>query len=161
MNLNPESREAQQLPADPFMQNTPAAEQQPAKQTYTVTVEGETHELTLEELIEAAALGLAKQNAYIRRNRAANGVNNGQIYAAFVEEYPDVRPEDIPPQVWEWAQQEGSLVSAYRKWEVLTLRDELAALQMNQKNRAAAVGPAKGDGEPTGVDPVTLALLGR
>ena len=43
---------------------------------------------------------------------------NGQIYAAFVEEYPDVRPEDIPQQVWEWAQQEGSLVSAYRKWRL-------------------------------------------
>ena len=111
---------------------------------------------------------------------------NGQIYAAFVEEYPDVRPEEIPPQVWEWAQQEGSLVSAYgkweilelkdelaalemnrytyrayRKWEILELKDELAALEMNQKNRRAAVGPAQSDGEPSGVDPVTLALLGR
>lgn len=27
----------------------------------------------------------------------------------------------------EWAQQEGSLVSAYRKWEIAELRDELAA----------------------------------
>ena len=74
---------------------------------------------------------------------------------------PDVRPEEIPPQVWEWAQQEGSLVSAYRKWEILELKDELAALEMNQKNRRAAVGPAQSDGEPSGVDPVTLALLGR
>ena len=116
---------------------------------------------TLEELIDAAAQGLSKRNAYIRRNRAANAMPNGQIYAAFVEEYPDVRPEDIPQQVWEWAQQEGSLVSAYRKWEIAELRDELAALEMNQKNRRAAVGPAQSDGEPVGVDPVTLALLGK
>ena len=109
----------------------------------------------------AAAQGLSKRNAYIRRNRAANAMPNGQIYAAFVEEYPDVRPEDIPQQVWEWAQQEGSLVSAYRKWEIAELKDELAALEMNQKNRRAAVGPAQSDGEPTGVDPVTLALLGK
>ena len=67
----------------------------------------------------------------------------------------------IPQQVWEWAQQEGSLVSAYRKWEIAELRDELAALEMNQKNRRAAVGPAQSDGEPAGVDPVTLALLGK
>ena len=73
---------------------------------------------------------------------------NAQTYPAFVEEYPDVRPEDIPQQVWEWAQQEGSLVSAYRKWEIAELRDELAALEMNQKNRRAAVGPAQSDGEP-------------
>ena len=110
---------------------------------------------------EAAAQGLSRHNAYVRRNRAANALPNGQIYAAFVEEYPDVRPEDIPQQVWEWAQQEGSLVSAYRKWEIAELRDELAALEMNRRNRRAAVGTAQTDGEPAGIDPVTLALLGR
>ena len=45
--------------------------------------------------------------------------------------------------------------------EIAELRDELAALEMNQKNRRAAVGPAQSDGEPTGADPVTLALLGK
>ncbi len=151
---------------DPFAQGTAAQNTgdptaQGSQQTFPVPVDGEMRQLTLEELIQAASLGLSKQNAYIRRNRAANGMPNGQIYAAFVEEYPDVRPDEIPPQVWEWAQQEGSLVSAYRKWEILTLKDELAALEMNQKNRRAAVGPAQSDGEPAGVDPVTLALLGK
>lgn len=147
------AQSAQTMPGDPAAQA--------GQQTYPVPVDGEMRQLTLDELIQAASLGLSKQNAYIRRNRAANGMPNGQIYAAFVEEYPDVRPEEIPPQVWEWAQQEGSLVSAYRKWEILELKDELAALEMNQKNRRAAVGPAQSDGEPSGVDPVTLALLGR
>lgn len=147
------AQSAQMMPGDPAAQA--------GQQTYPVPVDGEMRQLTLDELIQAASLGLSKQNAYIRRNRAANGMPNGQIYAAFVEEYPDVRPEEIPPQVWEWAQQEGSLVSAYRKWEILELKDELAALEMNQKNRRAAVGPAQSDGEPSGVDPVTLALLGR
>lgn len=147
---------------NPFAQGAPAkAAQAPAEQTFPVPVDGQTVELTLDELIQAASLGLSRQNAYVRRNRAANGIPNGQIYAAFVEEYPDVRPEDIPQQVWEWAQQEGSLVSAYRKWEILELKDELAAMEMNRKNRRAAVGPAQSDGEPAGVDPVTLALLGR
>lgn len=162
---------AQTVPAaaDPFAQSMPAQNTgdpaaqaaQGGQQTVPVPVDGQTVELTLEQLIEAASLGLSKQNAYVRRNRAANGMPNGQIYAAFVEEYPDVRPEEIPQQVWQWAQQEGSLVSAYRKWEILELKDDLAALEMNQKNRRAAVGPAQSDGEPAGVDPVTLALLGR
>ena len=144
MNPNPE----QEMAVNPFAQEQ-AAETHPQEnaQTYPVEVDGDIVELTLEELIDAAAQGLSKRN--------------GQIYAAFVEEYPDVRPEDIPQQVWEWAQQEGSLVSAYRKWEIAELRDELAALEMNQKNRRAAVGPAQSDGEPTGADPVTLALLGK
>ena len=151
VNPNPE----QEMTVNPFAQEQ-TAEIQPQEnaQTYPVEVDGE-------ELIDAAAQGLSKRNAYIRRNRAANAMPNGQIYAAFVEEYPDVRPEDIPQQVWEWARQEGSLVSAYRKWEIAELRDELAALEMNQKNRRSAVGPAQSDGEPTGVDPVTLALLGK
>ena len=140
MNPNPE----QEMAVNPFAQEQ-AAEIQPQEnaQTYPVEVDGDIVELTLEELIEAAAQGLSKRNAYIRRNRAANAMPNGQIYAAFVEEYPDVRPEDIPQQVWEWAQQEGSLVSAYRKWEIAELRDELAALEMNQKNRRAAVGRSR------------------
>lgn len=158
VNPNPE----QEMTVNPFAQEQ-ATEIQPQEnaQTYPVEVDGDIVELTLEELIDAAAQGLSKRNAYIRRNRAANAMPNGQIYAAFVEEYPDVRPEDIPQQVWEWAQQEGSLVSAYRKWEIAELRDELAALEMNQKNRRAAIGPAQSDGEPVGADPVTLALLGK
>lgn len=133
----------------------------PAEQTFTVTVDGEPRELTLDELLEAAARGLSGETAAVRRNRAANGVTDGQIYAAFVEEYPDVRPEDIPPEVWQWAEREGSLVSAYRKWELLSLRDELCAVQTNTRNRKQAVGPAQGDGEPAGVDPVAQALLGK
>ena len=140
MNRNPEENR----PLDPFA--AAEAPEMASETTYPV---------------EADAQGLSKHNAYVRRNRAANTLPNGQIYAAFVEEYPDVRPEDIPQQVWEWAQQEGSLVSAYRKWEIAELRDELAALEMNRKNRRAAVGTAQTDGEPAGIDPVTLALLGR
>lgn len=147
-NRNPENT----MPLDPFA--AAEAPVQSAETTYPVEADGEIHELTLDELIEAAAQGLSRHNAYVRRNRAANALPNGQIYAAFVEEYPDVRPEDIP-------QQEGSLVSAYRKWEIAELRDELAALEMNRRNRRAAVGTAQTDGEPAGIDPVTLALLGR
>ena len=143
VNPNPE----QEMTVNPFAQEQ-AAEIQPQEnaQTYPVEVDGDIVELTLEELIDAAAQGLSKRNAYIRRNRAANAMPNGQIYAAFVEEYPDVRPEDIPQQVWEWAQQEGSLVSAYRKWEIAELRDELAEPPCG--GRSGAVGRGTRGGRP-------------
>ncbi len=113
VNPNPE----QEMTVNPFAQEQ-AAEIQPQEnaQTYPVEVDGDIVELTLEELIDAAAQGPSKRNAYIRRNRAANAMPNGQIYAAFVEEYPDVRPGTFRSRYGEWAQQEGSLVSAYRKW---------------------------------------------
>ena len=85
-NRNPENT----MPLDPFA--AAKAPVQSAETTYPVEADGEIHELTLDELIEAAAQGLSRHNAYVRRNRAANALPNGQIYAAFVEEYPDVRP---------------------------------------------------------------------
>ena len=79
VNPHPE----QEMTVNPFAQEQ-AAEIQPQEnaQTYPVEVDGDIVELTLEELIDAAAQGLSKRNAYIRRNRAANAMPNGQIYAA-------------------------------------------------------------------------------
>ncbi len=88
-NRNPENT----MPLDPFA--AAEAPVQSAETTYPVEADGEIHELTLDELIEAAAQGLSRHNAYVRRNRRA------------------------------------------------------------------AVGTAQTDGEPAGIDPVTLALLGR
>ena len=89
MNRNPEENR----PLDPFA--AAEAPEMASETTYPVEADGEIHELTLDELIEAAAQGLSKHNAYVRRNRRA------------------------------------------------------------------AVGTAQTDGEPAGIDPVTLALLGR
>ena len=71
VNPNPE----QEMTVNPFAQEQ-AAEIQPQEnaQTYPVEVDGDIVELTLEELIDAAAQGLSKRNAYIRRNRAANAM---------------------------------------------------------------------------------------
>ena len=63
VNPNPE----QEMTGNPFAQEQ-AAEIQPQEnaQTYPVEVDGDIVELTLEELIDAAAQGLSKRNAYIR-----------------------------------------------------------------------------------------------
>lgn len=66
MNRNPEENR----PLDPFA--AAEAPEAAAETTYPVEADGEVHELTLAELMEAAAEGLSKRNAYVRRNRAAS-----------------------------------------------------------------------------------------
>lgn len=141
---------------DPFEE---AGATPPTAQQYPVTVDGETVQLTLEQLTEAAAAGLSRRDESARLGHAAAQVPSGEIYAAFVREYPSVKPTDIPESVWQDAQAENSLVSAYRKWENENMRAKLAALEKNSLNRESAVGSATGDGEPAGYDPVAAALL--
>ena len=143
--------------ADIFSEETAA---QSAEPTYEVQVDNQTLRLTLPQLIEAAGAGLTKRSQSIRTGTAARTVPNGQTYAEFLVEYPDVQPSDIPPEVWEQAAREDSLVSAYRKYELDRLRAELAALQKNRENAAGEIGPAASDGETPAADPVVRALLG-
>lgn len=139
-------------PLQPSVQEDSAAEQR-----FSVSVNGEMQELTLDALLEAASRGLSKQDTV----NLAETAPNVKLYASFAAAYPNVKPGEIPQEVWDWAEQEGSLISAYRKWEILQLQDELAALRTNRKNLDAAIGTAQTDGEPVGLDPVMLALLGK
>ena len=72
-----------------------------------------------------------------------------------------MQPGDIPQEVWQDAQTEGSLVSAYRKYEIALLKAQLQALEQNARNRQQAVGSAAGDGQPAQMDPVIAALRGE
>lgn len=130
-------------------------------QTYAVQVDGQTLELTLEQLVQAAQAGLDTQNQAVRREHAAAATPMGDVYAAFLAEYPNVAPADIPPEVWQDAQTEGSLVAAYRKYELAQLRMQLAALTRDKANRALAIGSAASDGEAPEGDPIVRALLGK
>ena len=63
--------------------------------------------------------------------------------------------------VWEQANRTGDLLEAYRVFEIAQLRQELADLKLNQKNRERDVGSARSDGESRITDPIILALLGK
>ena len=75
------------------MQNTsktaPQAEPRPLtdsdEQLYAVTVDGQTIELTLEQLIAAAGQGLSQANRAARREQAAGEQPNGDVYQAFLD----------------------------------------------------------------------------
>lgn len=137
-----------------------AKNQQPqdTEQTYAVTVDGQTLELTLEQLIAAAEQGLSRANDAAKRSQ-----NGGQpnVYQSFLSAYPDINAQDIPPEVWDDANRSGDLLGAYRAFEIRKLREELEQLRKNADNRRMDVGSARSDGENTITDPIILALMGK
>lgn len=149
----------------PEEQENPFEEGQPAKapqeETVTLTVDGQEITLTMEQLVQAAVSGLSRRGEVIRMAGAAGQVPDGQVYANFIAAYPEVQPGDIPQEVWQDAQMEGSLVSAYRKYEIALLKAKLKALEQNEANQRQAVGSAAGDGQPVQLDPVVAALRGE
>lgn len=81
--------------------------------------------------------------------------------ARFLEEYRDVKAEDIPAEVWEENRKNGGdLVGAYRKYENRMLRDEVKQLkkqledkEQKTKNKARSTGSAKSEGSGKTADP--------
>lgn len=131
------------------------------EQTYSVNVDGQTIELTLEQLVAAAEQGLSKANSAAYRGQAAGNVPNGNVYQAFLDEYPEIQPDEIPSEVWDNANRSGDLLGAYRIYELQKLRQELEELKKNAENRKMDVGSARSDGENNITDPIILALMGK
>lgn len=145
---------------------------QGAEQTYAVTVDGQTLELTLEQLIAAAEQGLSRANDAAKNGQSEEmsaqmaGAMRGQfappnVYQSFLSAYPDINAQDIPPEVWDEANRSGDLLGAYRAYEIRKLREELEQLRKNADNRRMDVGSARSDGENNITDPIILALMGK
>ena len=129
--------------------------------TVTLTVDGQQITLTMDQLIQAAVSGLSRRGEMIRMAGASGQVPNGQVYANFIAAYPDVQPGDIPQEVWQDAQTEGSLVSAYRKYEIALLKARLQALAIRISIPPAGCWLSRRDGQPAQMDPVIAALRGE
>lgn len=71
------------------------------------------------------------------RTKAENDKN--KQYADFVEKFPNVKPEDIPKEVFENAQS-SNLVSAYKDWLIKDLETKLQIKEQNEKNEKSAIG---------------------
>lgn len=79
----------------------------------------------------------------------------------FLKEYPDVRAEDVPPEVWEQVNaNDGDLVGTYRAYENRQLKAELKKLQKDledakqqTKNKARSTGSTKSVGSAATIDP--------
>jgi len=78
-------------------------------------------------------------------------------YQEFLEVYPDVKPSEIPSEVWQMVNQGKRLADAYRAYENKQLKAKIAeyenkfkALETNQKNAETSPGSVTGQGEIKG-----------
>ena len=62
-----------------------------------------------------------------------------QEYMDFLNEFPDVNPEDIPKEVFEDAEN-SNLSTAYMKWQLKEAQNKLSTLSQNSKNSMASIG---------------------
>lgn len=71
------------------------------------------------------------------KTKAENDKN--KQYADFVEQFPGVKPESIPKEVFENAQHK-TLVEAYKDWLIKDLETKLKIKEQNEKNANSAIG---------------------
>lgn len=91
------------------------------------------------------------------RTKAENDKN--KQYADFVEQFPSVKPEDIPKEVFERAQS-SNLVSAYKDWLIKDLETKLQIQEQNAKNANSAIGSVTETGQTKKQEPVDMFLEG-
>jgi len=80
------------------------------------------------------------------------------MYAEFMEKFPEVKPEDVPAEVWQEVNSGKPLVDAYTRHENQALKNRLAKMeetlqtrQKNDQNAQSSPGSVTGNGSvPTG-----------
>jgi hypothetical protein len=94
-----------------------------------------------------------------REEKAKAENDKNKQYADFVEQFPNVKPEDIPKEVFEKAQS-SDLVSAYKDWLITDLQTKLQIKEQNEKNANSAIGSVTETGQTKKQEPVDLFLEG-
>lgn len=109
---------------------------------------------------------LSEAEALLRVQRNRNAVSEKQQeerqptkadeeVTRFMREYPGVKYEDIPKEVWDEANQTGELVAAYRGYELKQLKAENEKLKQaakNERNAQRSTGPLKTSGNSKKLD---------
>ncbi len=73
-----------------------------------------------------------------------------QMYAEFLQMYPEVKPEQIPKEVWQLVNQGHRLASAYAIHENKLLKQQYQTQQANFKNAGSSTGSVKSPGATGG-----------
>ena len=73
-----------------------------------------------------------------------------QMYAEFLQMYPEVKPEQIPKEVWQMVQQGHRLASAYAIHENKLLKQQYQTQEANAKNAGSSTGSVKSPGATGG-----------
>lgn len=72
-----------------------------------------------------------------------------QSFQEFAQAYPDVKPSDIPKEVWEDMDKTNNLLASYVKYEAKKVKEENAVLKKNAENKSRSVGSMKSSGNST------------
>ena len=75
-----------------------------------------------------------------------------KMFSDFMAEYPDVKAEDIPKEVWNECANTGDLTGAYRKYENAQLKAQLDELKRDQRNKERSTGSWRSAGASTPKD---------
>lgn len=109
------------------------------------SVELDSRELELRQKEEAKAQETQQET----KRQEAEGKTRADI-AEFVKQNPDVKPADIPQEVWDKVQGGMSLTSAYLQHQNAQLRLQLEAAKTNAAGAARSTGSMKSAGEDGG-----------
>ena len=109
------------------------------------------------EISEAEALLRVQRNrnAAPEQQEERQPTKADEEVARFMREYPGVKYEDIPQEVWAEANQTGELVAAYRGYELRQLKAENEKLKQaakNERNAQRSTGPLKTSGNSKKLD---------
>lgn len=80
-------------------------------------------------------------------------------YEEFLKAYPEVKADEIPPEVFESAKTIG-LKSAYAQYENKLLKEKIKQMEQNNKNASNSVVTAISDGSPTEQESKDAFLMG-
>lgn len=133
----------------------PSEEEKPLVVKYN----GKELEMTMEELKAAAQKGLNYDKVKAQRDALSQEEDDLGL-SSFLDEYPNIDPESIPQEVYEKAQEEGGLLSAYRVHILKTQANEIEQLKKENENLKKSPGTLTTDGESS-YDPFLAGLFGN
>lgn len=94
----------------------------------------------------------AKDEPESKPDAENDAVARAKMFSDFMSEYPDVKAEDIPKEVWNECAKTGDLTGAYRKHENAQLKAQLDELKRDQRNKERSTGSWRSAGASTPKD---------
>jgi len=127
---------------------------------FKLNFQGQTAEFTAEELLKLAEKGLeALSRKQVEQSSTPEEEKRTLDIIAFMEDYPNVKVQDIPDEVWTAVKNGRTLNSAYALWENRQLKSQADAVQKSNEVSERSVGSRQGLNEE--YDEFLSAFLGK
>lgn len=110
--------------------------------------DGISYEDALKKVKEANQQPEPKKEPEVDMNAVIQQIRK-QSFQEFAQAYPDVKPADIPQEVWQDMEKTNNLLASYIKYEAKKIKDENAVLKKNAENKSRSVGSMKSSGNST------------